>query len=214
MNLKYIDKTITTIRREIEKNWGKRGKKKRDPFKVLFACLISLRTKDEVTDRSAERLFSVATNATELLNIPVRTLEKIIYPAGFYRIKAKNMKQIAGMIIEKYDSKIPDTMEELLKLPGVGRKTANLVLTQGFGKYGICVDTHVHRITNRWGYVRTKSPEQTEMALRDKLPKKYWKEINGLLVTYGQKICTPLSPRCSICKIERICDKVGVERRR
>jgi len=186
----------------------------RDPFKVLISCILSLRTQDKTTGEASERLYKIASDAKKLARLPVNKIEKAIYPVGFYKVKAERIKEIANIIIKEYSSKVPDEIDELLKFKGVGRKTANLVVTLGYKKPGICVDTHVHRITNRWGYVETGTPDKTEFALRSKLPQKYWLEINGLLVSFGQGICKPISPICSQCKIERYCDKVGVEKYR
>jgi len=149
-----------------------------------------------------------------MMKIPAPKLEKLIYPVGFYRIKARNIKEICKTLIETYNGEVPDEIDELLKLNGVGRKTANLVVTLGYKKPGICVDTHVHRITNRWGYVKTRNPHETEFVLRENLPTKYWLTINDLLVTYGQNICVPISPKCSVCPVNRYCKQVGVTRRR
>ena len=186
----------------------------RSPFKVLISCILSLRTKDETTSAASHRLFKLADTPEEIVKLTKREIEKTIYPVGFYRIKAGNILSICHDLINKYDSKVPDTIDELLKFKGVGRKTANLVVTLGYKKPGICVDTHVHRITNRWGYVKTKNPEETEFTLREKLPKKYWLIINDLLVTYGQNLCKPISPHCSICQINKFCKRVGVDRSR
>jgi len=186
----------------------------KDPFKVLISTVISLRTKDEVTREAAERLFRMANNPRDMLLLEASEIEKAIYPAGFYRTKAQNIREICRLLLEEKDGLVPDDLEELLKFPGVGRKTANLVITLGYGKSGICVDTHVHRISNRLGYVNTKSPEKTEFALREKLPEVYWIEYNDLLVTYGQNICTPVSPFCSRCALSSLCDRVGVARHR
>lgn len=183
----------------------------RDPFKILISCILSLRTQDRTTGSASERLFELAPDAETLSTLPVKVIEKAIYPVGFYRVKAKRIKEISRVLLEKYSSKVPDELDELLKLKGVGRKTANLVITLGFKKLGICVDTHVHRITNRWGYVKTTTPEKTEYALRAKLPGKYWLKINGLLVAFGQGICRPVSPLCSQCSIKTFCNKVGVK---
>jgi endonuclease-3 len=182
----------------------------RDPFKVLISCILSLRTQDKTTGIASERLFRLAPDVQIMSKLPVKIIEKTIYPVGFYKVKAQRIKELCSVLIKKYNSKVPDELDELLKLKGVGRKTANLVITLGYKKPGICVDTHVHRITNRWGYVKTKTPEQTEFALREKLPEKYWLEINGLLVAFGQGICRPISPMCSRCDINRYCEKVGV----
>ena len=186
----------------------------RDPFKTLVACILSLRTQDKTTGEASERLFALASQPEEVASLSAERIGQAIYPVGFYRIKAKTIKALSETLVSEYNGKVPDNIEELLKLKGVGRKTANLVVTLGFGKYGICVDTHVHRITNRWGYVRTKTPEETEFALREKLPKPYWKKINGLLVAFGQRICKPVSPFCSRCDINSFCRKVNVARHR
>jgi endonuclease III len=186
----------------------------RDPYLVLIACLLSLRTKDETTGPAARRLFSLADTPQKMLTLKPGQIERAIYPVGFYKTKVKTVIDVSRRIIEEYDGHVPDEIEELLTFKGVGRKTANLVVTQGFQKLGICVDTHVHRISNRWGYVHTKTPEETEMALRDKLPKQYWIEINDHLVAMGQTICHPTSPKCSQCPLERYCDKRGVVRSR
>ena len=181
-----------------------------DPFKVLIATILSARTKDEVTIKASRKLFSAADNPYDMIKLGEKKISELIYPVGFYRNKAKNIIQICKELIEKHGGKVPDTMEELLKLKGVGRKTANLVLILGYDKMGICVDTHVHRITNRWGYVKTKTPEETEMELRKKLPKKHWKEINELLVSFGQHICKPAKPQCNTCPIQKLCPRIGV----
>ena len=212
-----VQRIIETLKREKKK--FKRTAiseihKTKDPFRVLISCLLSLRTKDEVTLKASERLFSVAKTPQEFLKLPTKKIEELIYPVGFYRVKAKRIKEISKIIIERYGGKVPDNLEELLTLPGVGRKTANIVITQGFNKYGIAVDTHVHRVSNRLGLVKTKTPEETEVKLREIIPKKYWIELNDLFVSFGQNICTPISPRCSICPISKYCDKVGVKTHR
>jgi endonuclease-3 len=186
----------------------------KDPFRILISCLISLRTKDEVTGQASARLFEAADTPEKMLALPARRIEKLIFPAGFYRTKAKVIREISKTLIEKHGGRVPDALDELLQLKGVGRKTANLVITVAFNKPGICVDTHVHRISNRLGWVKTQTPEQTETALRNSLPKKYWIEINDLLVTFGQNICQPVSPWCSKCPLERDCPKSGVFRKR
>jgi len=183
---------------------------RRDPFKVLISCILSLRTQDKTTGIASEKLFALAPDVKTMSKLSVETIAKSIYPVGFYKTKAERIKDICRALRGKYNSNVPDDIDELLKLKGVGRKTANLVVTLGYGKPGICVDTHVHRITNRWGYVKTKTPEKTEFALREKLPSKYWLEINGLLVAFGQGICRPISPLCSKCGVSRFCEKVGV----
>ncbi|HJR76421.1 MAG TPA: endonuclease III [Nitrospiraceae bacterium] len=185
-----------------------------DPFKVLISCLLSLRTKDRTTSEASARLFALAGNPASMLNLPAHRVEQAIYPVGFYRTKTKQIEKICRLLLERHGGKVPDAIDELLTLPGVGRKTANLVMTVGYGKPGICVDIHVHRISNRWGYVRTTKPEETEQVLRKKLPTRYWIIYNDLLVPYGQNICQPISPFCSRCKLITYCDRVGVTRSR
>ncbi len=182
------------------------------PFEVLVSTLLSLRTKDEVTSEAAKRLFKKATTPRELLDLGERKTAKLIYPVGFYPTKAKRLMEISRIILEDHDGNVPDTIEALLELPGVGRKTANLVLVEGFKKDAICVDTHVHRISNRIGYVKTKTPDQTEMELRKKLPRRHWVCYNELLVAFGQVLCRPISPFCSRCPVEQMCPRVGVEK--
>jgi len=190
------------------------GKKFKSPFLVLISCLLSLRTRDETTLPASERLFARADTMQGMLEIPISEIQKLIYPVGFYKTKALRIHDICEDLIHRFNGKVPDDLDLLLTLKGVGRKTANLVLTEGFGKQGICVDTHVHRISNRLGYIKTKSPQETEFALRKKLPSKYWIEYNALLVTWGQNVCKPISPRCSTCPVASICQrvKVGISR--
>ncbi len=186
----------------------------RDPFRILIACLLSLRTKDETTGPAAERLFALADTPEAMLRLTPRRIEHAIFPVGFFRTKARVILTICRALIERFGSKVPPDLDTLLTLRGVGRKTANLVVTMGFGLPGICVDTHVHRIVNRLGFVRTKTPEQTEWGLRAKLPRRHWIELNDLLVAFGQNICQPISPRCSVCPVRRACHRVGVTRSR
>lgn len=184
----------------------------RSPFKVLVSCLISLRTKDEVTAAASARLFARADTPQLMQELPDELIAELIYPAGFYHTKARQIRAIARRLVSDYGGCVPDGIDELLTFSGVGRKTANLVLTRGFGKAGICVDTHVHRICNRWGYVATKKPDETEAVLREKLPTEYWIEINDLLVAFGQNHCHPISPRCGSCRIATFCARIGVTR--
>ena len=170
---------------------------------MLISCLLSLRTRDETTLPACERLFARADTMQGMLKIPVGEIQKLIYPVGFYKTKALRIHDICNDLIHRFGAKVPDDLDLLLTLKGVGRKTANLVLTEGFGKPGICVDTHVHRISNRLGYIKTKTPEETEFALRKKLPPEYWIEYNALLVTWGQNVCKPISPICSTCPVEK-----------
>jgi endonuclease-3 len=187
------------------------GKKWKSPYLVLVSCLLSLRTKDSTTLPASERLFALAETPEAMAMLSVKQIEKAIYPVGFYHTKARRIIDISKVLLKQFGGKVPDTLEELLTLKGVGRKTANLVLVEGFGKPGICVDTHVHRITNRWGYVVTSTPEQTETALRAKLPAACWKDINWILVLWGQNVCAPVSPKCSVCAISQWCAKAGVK---
>jgi len=185
-----------------------------DPFRVLIACLLSLRTKDETTGPAATRLFGLADTPRAMLRLAPRQIERAIFPVGFYRTKARVILGVCRDLIERFDGRVPDDIDALLTLKGVGRKTANLVVTQGFNKPGICVDVHVHRISNRLGYVKTRNPEETEMALRRRLPRRYWIDYNSLLVSFGQNICQPVSPRCSACPVSHACPRLGVTRSR
>jgi endonuclease-3 len=186
----------------------------RDPFRVLVACILSLRTQDTTTGPASDRLFAAASTPEAMLKLAPRRIERLIYPVGFYRTKARVILGICRDLLERFGGRVPDTIDELLTLNGVGRKTANLVVTMGYGKPGICVDTHVHRISNRLGYVKTKNPEETEMALRGKLPRRYWIGYNDLLVAFGQNICAPISPRCSQCPVTTLCPRIGVTTKR
>ena len=178
----------------------------RDAYKILISTMLSLRTKDSTTRDASMRLFEKAGNPKDMLKLSEEEIAKLIYPVGFYRVKTKNILEVSKTIIDDYNGKVPDEIDELLKLRGVGRKVANLVITEAFDKYGICVDTHVHRISNRFGYVSTKKPEQTEFALRKKLPKKYWRVYNDTLVIYGQNLCKPINPLCNQCSVSKYCD--------
>jgi endonuclease-3 len=210
---------IIAILRESAKVWqpalvDDMARVERNPYHVLIATVLSLRTKDTLTAVVAPRLFAVADNPYEMVRQTPEKIVETIYPVGFYRTKAQNILAISHKLIDDYGGQVPADLDELLKLPGVGRKTANLVLTAGYNLPGICVDTHVHRISNRWGYVKTKTPDETEFALRAKLPPEYWLEYNGLLVSMGQTICHPTSPWCSKCPVVQFCDRVGVVRSR
>lgn len=181
-----------------------------DPFMILISTILSLRTKDAVTEDASQRLFALADTPQEMLRLSPQEIERAIRPVLYYGVKTQNILKICRILIEQYDAHVPSDLDKLDELPGVGRKTANLVVTLGFNKPGICVDTHVHRITNRWGYVNTKTPDETEMALRAKLPKEYWIEINSELVAFGQNLCLPISPLCSTCPLLKYCARVGV----
>lgn len=217
MQVLTIDQVIAILKRE-SKKWNAPAvtqvASRQDPFQVLISTILSLRTKDEVTLAASERLFKRAKTPHDLLGLSEKEISRVIYPVGFYKTKAKRIREISQTLLTSYGGKVPERLEELLKLKGVGRKTANLVLTLGFRKLGICVDTHVHRISNRWGLVKTKTPEQTEFALRKILPEKYWIPYNDLLVAFGQTLCRPISPWCSRCPIETFCEKAGVTTQR
>lgn len=213
-----VGKLLGVLRREAPK-WnapivGLIAEQRRDPFLTLVGCILSLRTKDQTTGAACARLFARASTPEAMLRLAPRVLERLIYPVGFYRTKARVIHEICRELIGRFGGRVPDTIEALLTLKGAGRKTANLVVTEAFGKPGICVDTHVHRISNRWGLVKTNTPEKTELALREMLPRHYWIEYNGLLVAFGQTICQPVSPWCSRCPVEAMCPVIGVIRAR
>jgi endonuclease-3 len=190
------------------------AEKKESPYTILISTILSLRTKDQVTAEASSRLFLLADTPEVMLKLSASAIADAIYPVGFYKRKAITILNVSRVLMEKFGGRVPDTIEELLTLNGVGRKTANLVISLGYGKKGICVDTHVHRISNRLGYVKTRTPEKTESALREKLPRRYWIEYNTLMVAFGQNVCKPISPLCSICPVARHCDRVGVVRSR
>ena len=181
-----------------------------DPFTILVSCILSLRTRDQTTAEASARLFALSADPFSMAKMTVKKIEKAIFPVGFYRTKAKQIQEGSKLICQEFQGKVPDTIEDLVRLPGVGRKTANLVRTVGYKKLGICVDIHVHRICNRLGYVHTKSPDETEWFLRKNLSRKYWITLNSLLVPFGQNQCTPISPRCSSCPISHLCQRVGI----
>jgi endonuclease-3 len=218
MTNRDIHAVIAELRRVVHQ-WptpalGIIAKTSRDPFRILVACILSLRTKDATTAAAAARLFALGTTPRTLSRLPPRAIERAIYPVAFYRTKTRSLRALSADLIARFHGTVPDTIDDLLSLPGVGRKTANLVVTLGFGGPGICVDTHVHRITNRWGYLATRAPNETEQVLRRTLPRRYWNELNDLLVPYGQFLCTPTSPFCSRCSIARWCRQTAVTRRR
>jgi endonuclease III len=213
-----IHAALRILRREV-RQWqepvvGVVAKESRDPFRILIACVLSLRTKDRTTAEASQRLFALASDPVSMLRLSLPKIQAAIYPVGFFRTKSKQIHAMCRRILNAYEGRVPDSIDELLTLPGVGRKTANLVVTVGYSKPGICVDIHVHRISNRWGYIQTKTPEQSEQALCRKLPPKYWITYNDLLVPFGQNICQPVSPYCSRCKLIKYCDRIGVTRSR
>lgn len=218
MTRKQLPEAMAILRREVP-TWDVpvvrlNAQDNHDPYRVLISTILSLRTQDQTTFAAAERLFQLADTPQAMLRLDVQTIEKTIYPVGFYRTKAPQILEISRRILDEFGGRVPDDIETLLTLHGVGRKTANLVLSEGYGLPAICVDTHVHRISNRWGYVKTKDPHETEMALRKKLPKPYWIEYNPSLVALGQYVCKPASPVCSQCPVAAFCKRVGVKRSR
>ena len=213
-----VDNAVKELRKLV-KRWNipyvtGHSRSARSPFTVLISTILSSRTKDEVTGIASERLFARAATPQKIAELDETEIARLIYPVGFYNTKARRIKEVCKILLEEYNSRVPSTIDELLKLPGVGRKTANLVIALGFNKPGICVDTHVHRITNRWGLVHTKAPRETEQRLRQILPRHYWIEFNTLLVGFGQNICKPISPLCSRCPLDTSCPKSSVSRRR
>lgn len=210
--VRVLVQRLEDFRRECRVTTLAEEEKSRSPFRLLVACVISLRTKDEVTAEASQRLFAIAPDSERLAELDVESIAKAIYPAGFYNTKARQLKGIGRILRDEYGGEVPPDESALLALPGVGRKTANLVLGLGFGIPAICVDTHVHRISNRLGLVKTKTPEQTERALNEVLPGDLWVPINDLLVTFGQNRCHPTSPRCTECPLEDLCPRIGVTR--
>jgi len=213
-----IGRALTILRREA-RGWNApvltlMAAEKHDPFLTLIGCILSLRTNDKTTAVAAPRLFARARTPVAMLAMDPREIEELIYPVGFYRTKARGIREICRDLIDRFDGRVPDDIDQLVTLKGVGRKTANLVVTESFRKPGICVDTHVHRISNRWGLVATKNANLTETALRRVLPRRYWIEYNSLLVAFGQTICHPTSPWCSRCPLTTMCPRIGVTRSR
>ncbi len=215
MDDRHMAEIIRLLERDLEQQGeipivSQLAEERRDPFKILISTLLSLRTKDEVTAVATERLFAKATTPAEMLRLSEEEIRGAIYPVGFYRTKAETIRHVCQDLIDRFHARVPDTLDALLTIKGVGRKTANLVVALGFNGEGLCVDTHVHRISNRLGYVRTKTPEETEFALRAKLPRQYWLRVNTLMVAFGRNTCRPISPFCSRCPVARYCDRVGV----
>lgn len=205
-----IDKIVETLQnaKQPQSDFVKLMDSFQEPYLVLIACILSLRTNDKTTYPATLRMLELGKTPEDFAKLDPKVLEKAIYPVGFYANKAKQIVELSKELTEKYNSKVPDEIEELTKFKGVGRKTANLVLSEGFKKPAICVDVHVHRITNRLGYVKTKTPEETEFALREKLPVKHWTAINSLLVTHGQNVCKPINPKCGECPVKDFCNKI------
>ncbi|HUY19909.1 MAG TPA: endonuclease III [Candidatus Binataceae bacterium] len=218
LNAATVGRTLAILRHESAR-WNApiltlMAAQRDDPFLTLIGCILSLRTRDETTAVAAERLFSRAATPAAILKLRPAVLMQLIYPVGFYRTKTRVIRDICRALIERFEGRVPDDIDALVTLKGVGRKTANLVVTEAYRKPGICVDTHVHRISNRWGLVRTRTPDQTETALREVLPRRYWLHYNRILVAFGQTLCHPLSPRCSSCPVEHLCPRIGVGRSR
>ncbi len=216
MNTQTLIKIITLLEKEVV-NYKVpiitlMSQRNKDPYQILVGTILSLRTKDETTAQASQRLFAKASNAKEMLSLTEEQISKLIYPVGFYRNKSKSIKQISNILIEKYDSKVPDELAALLEFPGVGRKTANLVLIEGFNKPGVCIDIHNYRILNRLGFLKTKSPDETEFLIRKNLPQQYWNKLNYILVAFGQNTCVPVSPKCSRCIIKDYCKKIGIKK--
>jgi len=218
MNTKTIIQVLQILKKEYPR-WNAPvvtliAQRSKDPFQILISTLLSLRTKDDVTTQASKRLFEKAHTPQQMLMLKTSEIQHLIYPVGFYKRKTKTILKVSRILTKQYNGEVPDELDALLNFPGVGRKTANLVITLGFGKPGICVDTHVHRISNRLGYVCTKTPEKTEMALREKLPKKWWIPYNDIFVAFGQILCRPISPWCSRCPVAMFCEKVGIKNHR
>lgn len=205
-----IDKVVTTLEKakQPQSEFVKLMDSFKDPYLVLIACILSLRTNDRTTYPATLRMLKLAKTPQEMMGVNEEVLAQAIYPVGFYKNKAGQIIELSKILVEKYNGEVPCDIDKLCKFRGVGRKTANLVLSEGFNKPAICVDVHVHRIFNRLGYLKTKTPEETEFTLREKLPKKYWIPINSLLVTHGQNVCKPIKPLCAQCPVEKYCDKV------
>ena len=213
-----IGEVLRILRKEMA-NWNApvmtlKVAERRDPFRTLIGCLLSLRTRDQATAIAAPRLFERANTPARMLELSQSEIEELIHGVGFYHGKARIIRGVCRDLLDRFAGKVPDRIDDLLTLNGVGRKTANLVVTQAFGKPGICVDTHVHRISNRWGLIKTRTPEKSEMALREVLPRQYWIEYNLILVAFGQTICQPVSPWCSRCPVNHLCPRIGVVRSR
>ena len=218
MTRQQLHTAMAILRQEVP-NWDVpvvtlMAQEKREPYRVLISTLLSLRTQDHTTAKAAQRLFALADTPQDMLRLDRQTIERAIYPVGFYRNKAVQILDISQRLLDEFDARVPDDIEILTTFHGVGRKTANLVVAEGYGIPAICVDTHVHRISNRWGYIKTKDPLATEMALRKKLPRQYWIEYNPMLVALGQHVCKPTSPICSACPVVPLCRRVGVQRSR
>lgn len=217
MDKNRVEKIMRTLVKEFKpyrKPTVRRTSAQKNPFKTLITCLLSLRTQDENTAKASASLFKVADTPEKIIKLPNKKLEKLIYSSGYYKNKAKSIKHVSKVLLDKYNGKVPKTREELLSIKGIGPKTSNIVLCFAYGKNVIPVDTHVHRIPNRLGWVKTKNPEQTEIKLMKIIPKKYWKKVNTTFILFGKNICLPISPKCSICPIKKLCPRISVKKSR
>lgn len=215
--LEKIDKIMGILKKvypSTNKTTLNRMRSNPEAFKILISCLLSLRTKDANTEKVTSNLFPVASTPQQIINLPMKRLEKLIFSSGHYKKKARVLKHVSKVILEYYKGKVPNTREELMSIKGIGPKTANIVLAFAFGKLVLPIDTHCHRIPNRLGWVKTKTPEKTEIELNKILPKRYWRDFNAIFVQFGQTICLPISPKCSICPINKYCSKIGVVKKR
>jgi len=215
--MKSIDLIIKLLKKEFKdrrKPTVRRTSEDKDPFKTLITCLLSLRTKDENTEKASASLFKVASTPQEINEIPIKKLEKLIYSSGFYKKKAKTIKHVSKVILEKYNGKVPRTEKQLLSIKGIGRKTCNIVRLFAYKEIALPIDVNCHRIVNRLGWVKTKTADETEFALKKILPKKHWPEFNTLFILFGKSICVPISPFCSKCVLNRLCPMIGVKRSR
>ncbi len=213
-NIPAIMKILSKIYNSNEKTTLNRMRKKPNSFKILISCLLSLRTKDKNTEKASRQLFEVADTPKEIVNLKIKRLEKLIFSSGHYKKKARVLQHVSNELIQRFNSQVPSTKEKLLSIKGIGPKTANIVLAFAYGQDVLPIDTHCNRIPNRLGWLKTKTPEQTEKELEKVLPKKYWREFNAIFVQFGQTICQPISPWCSKCPIKKYCPKIGVQRSR
>ncbi len=212
-----VEKIMKTLMKEFrahKKPTVRATSAKKDPFKTLISCLLSLRTQDKNTAKVSASLFKVADTPKKIVKLPIKKLERLIYSSGYYKNKARSLKHVCKVLLSEYKGKVPSTREELIGIKGIGPKTANIVLCFAYGKCVLPIDTHCHRLPNRFGWVKTKNPEQTEIELMKILPKKYWREFNTTMILFGKTICQPISPWCSKCPIKKYCPKIGVERNR
>jgi endonuclease III len=213
-NIEKIMQTLKAYYPSTEKTTLNRMRSNPEAFRILISCLLSLRTQDKNTEIASKKLFEVADTPEEIINLPLKQLEKLIFSSGYYKNKARTIKHVSEIILKDYNGKVPDTREELESIKGIGPKTANIVLAFAFGKNVLPIDTHCHRIPNRLGWVKTKTPVQTEIELGKILPEEYWADFNAIFVQFGKTICAPISPKCSICPVKEYCPRIGVSKSR